>query len=167
MIRSVQLAVIAAVAFVIARPSRAQLPVPSFSVAGGVSNYDLSGTGSAPFGVARLDLSLLSLVAEGSVGVLRPAEDGDVHRTYIIPEAQLQYQFLPLLVRPYLGVGAGLFKAIAGPDPQRSDLTLSASAGVRIGIPLTPIGARAEVRVRGIGSDFNGAATEFTLGLSW
>ena len=167
MIRSVQLALIAAAAFTIAQPLRAQLPIPSFSVAGGVSNYDLSGTGTTPFGVARLDLSLLSLIAEGSVGVLRPTEDGDAHRTYIVPEAQLQYQFLPLLVRPYIGVGAGSFRAIAGPDPHRSDLTLSASAGVRVGIPLTPIGARGEVRVRGIGSGFTGSAVEWTLGLSW
>jgi len=168
--RSAKLTVIvvaAAAGLVIARPAHAQLPVPAFSLAGGVSSYDLSGTGTAPFAVARVDIPILSLIAEGSVGVFRPKEDGDVQRTYIIPEAQLQYQLLPILIRPYVGVGAGLFRAVAGPDPHRSDLTLSASAGVRVGIPLTPIGARAEVRVRGIGSDFNGAATEFTLGLSW
>jgi len=167
MSRFVSLVVTVATALTIARPARAQLPVPSFSVAGGVSSYDLAGTGTAPFGVARLDLSLLSVIAEGSVGVFRPAEDGDVHRTYIIPELQLQYQILPILIRPYVGVGAGAFRAIAGPDPHRSDLTLSASAGVRVGIPLTPIGARGEVRVRGIGSGFNASAIEWTLGLSW
>jgi hypothetical protein len=171
MIRSLRLcvapALIALGALVAARPASAQLPIPSFSIAGGVSSYDLSGTGTAPFGVVRLDIPLLMLIGEASVGAFRPTEDNDVHRTYVIPEVQLQYQLLPVLVRPYLGVGAGMFRAISGPDPHRSDLTLSAAAGVRIGIPLTGIGVRGEVRARGIGSGFSGSAVEWTLGVSW
>ena len=165
MIRPVQRAVAAAlVALTIARPLHAQLPIPAFSIAGGVSTY---GTGTSPLGVVRVDIPLLSIVAEGSLAAFRVKEEADVHRTYIIPEAQLQYQLFPILVRPYIGVGAGLFKAVSGPDPHRSDFTLSASAGVRVGIPLTPIAARGEVRVRGIGSGFDASATEWTLGVSW
>jgi hypothetical protein len=148
------------------RSANAQLPIPSFSVAGGVSHYSLSGTGTAPIGVARVDIPLLSIIGEGSVGVFRPKEDADVHRTYIIPEAQLQFQVLPVLIRPYVGVGGGWFRAISGPDPHRNDLTLSASAGVRAGIPLTGIGVRGEVRLRSIGG-FDNHAAEFTLGVSW
>lgn len=146
--------------------ARAQLPIPSFAVVGGVSNFDLSGTGTAPIGALRVDIPLLVILAEGSLGVMSAKEDVG-RRTYLIPEAQLQYQILPLLVRPYLGVGAGWFTALNGPDPHPSDLTLSASAGVRFSIPLMPVGFRAEARVRGIGSGFKGSATELTLGVSF
>ncbi|HXT19014.1 MAG TPA: hypothetical protein VN706_25530 [Gemmatimonadaceae bacterium] len=151
---------------VAAKASAAQLPIPSFAVVGGVSNYNLNGSGSAPIGALRVDVPLIALVAEGSLGVFRPTVN-DTARTYVIPEVQLQWQLLPLLVRPYLGVGAGWFRAVSGPDPHRNDLTLSASAGVRFSIPLLPIGLRAEARVRGMGSGFGDHATELTVGASF
>ena len=144
----------------------AQLPIPSFAVVGGVSSFDLSGTGTAPIGALRVDVPLLVILAEGSLGVMSANQDTG-RRTYVIPEAQLQYQILPIFVRPYLGVGAGWFKALNGPDPHPSELTLSASAGVRFSIPLMPVGLRAEARVRGIGSRFSGSATELTVGVSF
>jgi hypothetical protein len=156
-----------AIALVIAPQSvRAQLPIPSLSIVGGVSQYDLSGTGSTPIGAVRVDVPLFVLLAEGSLGVMRPKEQSGT-RTYVIPEVQLQYQLLPMLVRPYIGVGAGVFRAIAGPDPRRSDMTLSAAAGVRATVPLIGFGLRAEARVRGIGSGFSGSATELTVGVSF
>jgi hypothetical protein len=84
----------------------------------------------------------------------------------MIPEAQLQFQLFPMFVRPYVGVGAGYFRAITGPDPHRNDVTLSASAGIRVGLPGLPFGLRTEVRVRGIGSGFSGNTAEWTLGVS-
>jgi len=144
----------------------AQLPLPSFAVVGGVSHFDLSGTGTTAIGALRAEIPLLSLVAEGSFGVMRPKEQ-DGTRTYIIPEAQLQYQILPILVRPYIGVGGGLFKAVSGPDPHNSDFTASAAVGVRATLPLTGFGLRAEARVRGIGSGFGGSSTELTVGVSF
>ena len=144
----------------------AQLPIPSLSIVGGVSHYDLSGTGTAPFGAVRLDIPLLFVIAEGSLGVLRTHEDVG-SRTYVIPEVQLQWQILPFLVKPYVGLGGGLFRTVSGPGSSASDITASASAGVRLGIPLIGAGLRAEVRVRGIGSSFSGSATEWTLGVSW
>ncbi len=144
----------------------AQLPIPSLSIVGGVSRYNLSGTGTAPFGAVRLDIPLLFVIAEGSLGVLRT--NGDVaSRTYVIPEVQLQWQLLPFLVKPYVGLGGGLFRTVSGGGTNASDITASASAGVRLGIPLIGAGLRAEVRVRGIGSSFSGRATEWTLGVSW
>jgi hypothetical protein len=157
---------VCAALFAAARSLQAQLPIPSLAVVGGVSHYDLSCTGSAPIGALRLDIPLLALVAEGSFGVMHAKEDAGSH-TYIIPEAQLQWQILPILVRPYIGVGGGLFKAVSGPDPRRSEFTASASAGVRFSIPLLPVGLRAEARVRGIGSGFGGSATELTVGVSF
>jgi hypothetical protein len=61
------------------RAVRAQLPVPTFGIAGGVSHFSLATTGSAPFGAVRLDLPLASLVLDGSLGAFRPNE-GTVRR---------------------------------------------------------------------------------------
>lgn len=149
-----------------ARGASAQLPIPSVAIVGGVSHYSLNASGSAPFGAVRVDLPLLLILAEGSVGAFRTTENGE-SRTYLIPEAQLQWQLLPVLVRPYIGVGGGWFRSVSGPSPQENDITLSASAGVRVGIPLTGLGGRAEVRVRQIGSSMNRHAVELTLGASW
>lgn len=140
---------------------RAQLPIPSLALVGGVSQWSLNGSGSTAFGALRADIPLLALVGEGSVGLFRPSEN-DGPRTYIIPEVQLQYQLLPMIVRPYLGVGGGWFKAITGPDPHRNDITVSASAGVRLSLPVLPIGVQAEARLRGISG--GGHTTELTFG---
>lgn len=152
-------------AFTSPRTVRAQLPVPTFGIVGGVSHYSLTTTGSAPFGAVRLDLPLASLLVEGSLGAFRPNE-GTVQRAYIIPEAQLQWQILPMIVRPYVGVGVGTFRAVTGPSPTPHDVTYSASAGVRIGLPLLGFGLRAEARTRGIGSGFDHKTTELTVGVS-
>jgi hypothetical protein len=162
---TIALALIAAAASA-PRRAHAQLPIPSLSLMGGVSSYHLSESGTTPMAALRLDIPLLVLVAEGSLGVLRPSQQLGT-RTYIVPEAQLQWQILPLLVKPYLGVGGGWFRAVSGPGEHRNDLTLSASAGVRFSIPLIGAGLRAEARFRGIGSGFSGNATEIMLGVSW
>src|SRR3954468_8011328 len=126
--------------------ANAQLPIPSLAIVGGVSHWDLSGTGTSPMAALRVDVPLLFVLAEGSYGVFRPKEDRGTS-TYIIPEAQLQWQLLPLLVKPYVGIGGGVFRAISGPAPHASEFTGSASAGVRVGVPLIGAGLRAEVRV--------------------
>jgi hypothetical protein len=158
------------IAFLVALASAtrvsAQLPIPTFGLAGGVSHFDLSGTGSAPIASLRLDLPLFPLIAEASLSAFRPMEQNGVQRSYIIPEAQLQYQLFPMFIRPYVGVGAGYFRAITGPDPHRNDVTYSASAGIRAGFPTLPFSVRTEFRVRGIGSGFAGSATEWTIGIS-
>jgi hypothetical protein len=150
----------------IAPTANAQLPIPSFAVVGGVSSYDLSGTGSTPIGALRVDIPLLALVAEGSLGVMAPKEDPG-RTTYVIPEVQLQYQILPILVRPYIGVGGGLFKGVSGAKSDFSQMTLSAAAGIRATLPLTGLGLRVEGRIRGIGSGFNGSSAELTAGISF
>ena len=157
--------IIAAVAAPGSRAAAQVLPIPHLSVMGGVSQFDLSGTGTAPFGAIRVDVPLVFIIAEGSLGVFRPNESSGTS-TYIIPEAQIQWQILPFLVKPYIGIGGGLFKAISGPS-KASEVTASASAGVRLSVPLIGAGLRGEVRVRGIGSGFGGSAAEWTLGVSF
>jgi hypothetical protein len=144
----------------------AQLPIPRFEIAGGISKFELSGTGTAPFGALRVDLPLSALVIEGSLGAFRPQENFGVHRTYIVPEGQIQLQLFPAIIRPYIGVGGGWIRAVSGPDPRRNDLTGSLSAGVRLGLPGLPFALRGEVRLRGIGSGFDQRASEYTIGFS-
>ncbi len=146
----------------------AQLPIPLMSVNGGVSSYSLANSGTTPFGALRVDVPLLVLLAEGSLGIMRPDEQlSGGRRTYVIPEAQLQYQLLPMLVRPYVGAGLGWFKAVSGPGALTSQLTPSVAAGVRLSVPVIPLGFRGEVRYRGVGSGFSQHATEFTIGVNW
>ena len=154
------------VAPVLSASASAQLPFPKLSLAGGVSHYDFGTSGTSALGALRLELPLVSLVGEGSVALFRPTIDG-VARTALIPEAQLQWQFSPVLVRPYIGAGGGWIVAMSGPSPHPTSGTLSASAGVRVGIPFTPLTARGEVRLRTMGSGTSRHATELTLGASW
>ena len=145
-----------------------QMPIPRFSVVGGVSHYDFSGTGnkaSTPIGALRVELPVVAFVAEGSLGAFRP-EEGAGRRTYVIPEAQLQWQIFPVIVRPYLGAGIGWLKSVTGATPRQDDVTMSASAGVRIGLPMLGFGLRGEVRVRSIGSEWKVRATEYTIGVT-
>ena len=152
-------------AMILPRASLSQLPIPTLSILGGVSHYSLATSGSAPFGAVRLELPVATLIAEGSLGVFRPDEQS-VHRTYLIPEVQLQWQIIPVIVRPYVGAGIGWFRAVSGPSPLPNDVTISASAGVRLGLPFLGFGLRAEARTRGIGSGFDRKTTELTIGVS-
>jgi hypothetical protein len=148
----------------IASPLAAQLPIPRPAIVGGVSFYDLGESGqSTPIAALRVDLPLVLFTAEGSLGVFRPKVDGET-RTYIIPEVQAQYQLFPALVRPYLGVGIGWLNPVSGGGSK--EVTYSASAGMRVGLPALPIGFRGEARVRA-GNGLKRQATELTLGISW
>lgn len=169
LVRSLFVAVVAPLTLLAARSRRAtaQLPIPHIGIVGGVSRYSLSHTGTTPFGALRVDVPLLMFVGEGSVGLFRPHET-DGTPTYVIPEVQLQYQFLPFLVRPYVGVGGGWFRAVSGTDPRGNELTGSASAGIRITPPILGFGLRGEVRLRGVGSSWgSNNATEFLIGISF
>lgn len=130
----------------------------------GVSQFDLSGTGTSPIASGRIDTELLRwLVAEGSLGLFRPDEQFGQQNSYAVPEAQLQIQLPLRVMRPYLGIGAGSF--IGGGRGTR--LTVSGAAGLRIALPSQPLDLRGELRVRGIGASFGGAAAEWTGGVAY
>jgi hypothetical protein len=144
-------------------------PSPAFSVSAGAFQYDLSGTGTAPMLAVRADFPLGQIVlVEGSLGFARPDQQFGERTTLVIPEAQLQFQ-LPLgRVLPYVGVGGGGFLDFRGNQygGLQSAITASAAGGFRAWV--TPrVGLRAELRVRGVGSGFQGAAAEWTGGLTW
>jgi len=152
---------------IIASPLAAQSPILRPAIVGGISFYDLgeSGVGQQLTGVAalRVHAPVSLFLVEGSVGVFRPKVSGDT-RTYVIPEVQAQYQLFPALVRPYLGVGIGMFNSVSGGGS--TEVSYSASGGIRMGFPSLPVGIRAEVRVRA-GNGLERQATELTVGISW
>jgi hypothetical protein len=133
----------------------------SLALVAGVSQFDLSGTGTAPIIGGRVAAALKSWLAiEGALGTLRPDESSRSIR-YFIPEAQLQFQ-IPTRVRPYLGFGGGYF--MGSGLPKRG--TASLSGGLIVPVR-DKYDARGELRVRGIGSSFGGATAEWTIGIGY
>lgn len=149
--------------------AQAVAPSRAFSISAGASQFDLSGTGTAPMGAIRADLPLASfLLVEAGVGVARPEQQFGERTTLVIPEAQVQFQLPIGPVLPYVGVGGGLAMDFRPDDAggTQTEVTGSAAGGLRWWI--TPrAGARAELRVRGIGDNFSGSTAEWTAGLMW
>lgn len=158
----VPLAVAAIAVSLIAFPATAQRirPRSEIGIAGGVAQFDLSGTGTAPFAALRVDRELTPwLILDGALGMLRPDEQVVERRTYLIPEAQLQLQFASGTIRPYLGAGVGYMKAISGAP--RSYGIFSGSGGARVSVsPLVDV--RGELRVTGVSATL----AQWTLGLA-
>ena len=144
---------------------------PAVSLAAGVFQFDLSGTGTAPMVAARVELPLNRyFLAEGGLAVARPKQQFGGKTTFFVPEVQIQAQ-APLAagrVAPYLGVGAGyaIDRRTSTFGGTRSDPTFSAATGVRYWVT-DQLGLRGELRVRGVGTGFGGSAAEWTLGTAW
>lgn len=138
-------------------------PVPALTFLGGVSQYDLSGTGTTPFFAARLDVPLgRVLVIEPGVAYLPYEEQFGARTRHLLPEVQLQVQRSRGVFRPYLGVGVGLSRAVR-PGPDESDVTASVAAGTRV-LRLGGWLIRAELRVRAI-DPWTGTTADWALGL--
>ena len=141
---------------------------PSFYVGGGVSQFDLSGTGSAPLFVARAGWDWRrNLVLEVGASISRLDQD-IATTTLLIPDAQIQAQAHVGNWRPYFGLGGGIAidarnEALGGWD---TEPVVSASAGARVWFRRW-LAARGELRVHGIGSGFEGAAAEWSGGIQW
>ena len=161
----------ALVVAIIAAPTQrasAQLNHPHLSVMAGGSSYDMSRTGTSPFGAVRVDIPFVKIVYEASLGIFEARESIGGKSTYLIPEAQVQWQLAPNRIRPYIGVGGGYIGNVSGPADSWWSATGSASVGVRVSVPATSIGFRGEVRFRGFGGGVDGGkSVEYTLGVRW
>lgn len=138
----------------------------------GIFDYDLSGVGTVRHLAARAELPVASkLLVEGSLGYSRTGTRPDERATLLVAEVQGQVQYPIGRFAPYLGVGGGPLMALAGGAQEKFDaeLSLSTAAGVRVRLG-ERLGARAELRVRGVdlnGDGFTGSTSELTAGLSW
>ncbi len=143
-------------------------PRPAISFSAGVSQFDLSGTGTTSIVALRGEYPLVpALLIEGGVTIARPQQAFSDRGTLLMPELQLQLQ-LPRRVAPFIGLGTGFAHdgvvARYGGDANR--ITVSGAAGLRAAIT-RQVGMRAELRVRYIGTGFNGGTADWTLGAAW
>ena len=141
---------------------------PALSLSAGVSQFDLSGTGTTSIVALRGEYPLVpALLIEGGVTIARPQQAFSDRGTLLMPELQLQLQ-LPRRVAPFIGLGTGFAHdgvvARYGGDANR--ITLSGTAGLRAAIT-RQVGLRAELRVREFGTEFNGTTADWTLGAAW
>jgi Outer membrane protein beta-barrel domain len=135
----------------------------ALAAAGGVVQYDLSGTGTTAFGAVRLELPLTSVVLlEPGLSFSRYDAQFGSSVSLLFPEVQLQVQGRGV-VSPYLGVGVGPAFAFAE-GQSATDLSLSGALGLRVRVdPQWRIGG--ELRIRAI-DPFHGTTAEWGLGVS-
>jgi hypothetical protein len=144
-------------------PAAAQMGT-TVGVIGGVTQYDLSGTGTVPFGALRVRAPVgMRLWVEGGLGYMAYDTQGGVRSRLVLPEAQLQAELTRTALRPYLGAGAGIaLERVAGTSAQ--ELTLSAAGGVRAAFA-PGWEAAAELRVRAV-DPWAGSMADWGLGVA-
>jgi hypothetical protein len=143
--------------------------IPTLTLSGGVMQYDLSGTGDEMMYAARVEApySRLLILEGGIAGARLKQQFGDT-TTFIVVDGQAQLQWPLRVVRPYIGAGAGMSIDARDDEDGGTDTDIALSAAVGARAPLRDrLGMRAELRVRGIGTNFSGSTAEWTLGLSW
>jgi hypothetical protein len=148
----------------------------AFSANFGRFDYDLTRVGKAFMFAARVERPISKYaIAEGGVLYTVPQNSSGNTSHLFIPELQVQVQMPFKVVAPYVGIGGGVtwdsgHQANNQATPQTqghaTDPTVSLSTGARLWF--TPLVAgRAEMRRRGIGGDFRGSSTEWTIGLTF
>ena len=134
-------------------------------LAGGVVNFDLSGTGNTIGTAIRAERALSPLFGL-EVGALlaRPDEQSGTS-TLIAPEALLRAIWTKGRFSPTVGAGGG-FVMRRGPARTRWEPSAAAAAGLRVRLT-EQVSAQGEMRLRGIGEHFVGTTAEWTFGFIW
>ena len=154
--------------------AQGQTPMREFSLAAGASEYDASGTGTAPVGALRYSAPIVGrwLLGDLSLSYASLDEQFSTANTHIgVAEGQLQAQLPFNSIRPYIGIGGGWLHYLsnAGGRPATGG-TVSAAVGLRVPVSSSLI-LRGEMRMRAweAGSDgvYHNNAGEFTAGLGF
>lgn len=130
---------------------------------GGITQYDLDGVGEAPHVSIRGSSALdRPIVFEGALSYFSYFTQGQGHIWHVLPEVQVQWQYLRSHVHPYAGAGLGASHGRSG-EASTTDLTLSVSGGLRVPV------ARGwylvgEVRVRSI-DPWTGSNADIGVGI--
>jgi hypothetical protein len=152
----------------------AQTSTREISLAVGASQFDASGTGTAPLAAVRAAAPLVGqwMLGEISLSYASLDEQFSTSDTRVgVGEGQLQAQVPAVRVRPYVGLGGGwlhYFNNAAG----RSSATPTVSGSVGLRIPVaSALLLRGELRLRswkgGGSSGFVNSAAEFTGGIGY
>ncbi len=143
-------------------------PPRHLSASLGLFSYQLSQTGNAPMLALRgsTPISTVLVLEAGIVGAM-PDQVGR-SGMFLAPEAQVQIALPFDSFVPYMGLGLGAVVDFNGPDAGGSHLsmTVSGSLGIRTWLN-ERIGIQTEFRGRGIGFDFGGSSSEYSVGLAW
>ena len=144
--------------------------IKTVSLIAGVSQFDLSGTGTAALIGARADMELNRwFLGEVGFTTMRPLEQFGQRATYALPELQLQVQLPFSVVRPYVGAGVGFATAFAQGAGAATTGTVAVAVavagGLRVVLPGTRTIVRTELRVRGLGTSFSGSMADWAVGL--
>ncbi|HUF75024.1 MAG TPA: hypothetical protein VMM35_02040 [Longimicrobiales bacterium] len=144
-------------------PTAAQAAAPAPSVRAGTSQYDLAGTGTAPFVALGVDIPVVRrLLLEPGIAYLPYESQAGARTHHLLPEIQLQWTGTGRGLRPYLGAGLGASWAIR-PGEDRFDPTLSTAAGLRVATDSGWI-VRGELRVRAI-DPWTGTSADWGIGV--
>jgi hypothetical protein len=140
---------------------------PAVAIIGGAVQYDLAGTGTRRFAGVRAQVPLLRpLLIEPGVTYMNYRIQGHLRGPRVamwFPEVQLQAELPLAMVRPYLGVGAGI--AVASLlDEREVEATASVAGGARVALP-GGWGVGGELRVRAV-DPFTGTTAEWGVFLS-
>ena len=143
------------------------------SIAAGISQFDASGTGTAPLAAIRVSAPIVGSWLLGDLSVSYASLDEQFSTTNTrtgVLEGQVQTQWPALRFRPYLGIGGGwlhYFNNDAGRGATAS--TVSGSVGLRVAVSPALL-FRGEMRLRtwdSRDSGFHNSAAEFTAGLGF
>jgi hypothetical protein len=142
--------------------------VMRITLAAGLSEWDLSGTGDSFTVSGRVDFPLRSgLRWEAGIGAIFPAQQFGDTTIVLMPEGQIQLE-LDRRVAPYFGLGAG-FSADLRDEVDRGtvvDPTFNGAVGIRFRL-ISAVGLRAEARLRYHGWSFEGTTFDVTGGIIW
>ena len=157
-------AVAALLAVLLLAPGAFAQADPGVTLLGGVSSYDLSGTGTTWVAGVEGDVSpLRHLGVAPAVLLFRYETQGGDNASFLFPELTVRFQVPVDRFRPYLGAGLGAGLAVEGPE--QDDLTLHAALGTFV--RLAPSWAlRPEFRVRSV-DPWTGTTGDFTLGVTY
>lgn len=159
----------AAAALALPAAASAQHDRTHVSVMAGITEFDLSGTGTTGIYAIRAAMPWYDhLLVEGSLGYARTGQQFGSSDLFL-PEVQAQLQGRWRRLSPYVGLGAGA--AIDLPSAQSGvaddvDFAPSFSAGFRLGVA-PGVGIRVDGRLHGIGADFVGTVSALTGGLTF
>jgi len=140
-------------------------PGAGVAVVGGAFQYDISGTGTTPFGGLRLELPLnrYVLLEPGLTYARYTPQFGGSVVSMFFPEAQLQLTLPFRRFQPFAGLGLG-YGHFRSDTETSTTLWGSAGAGARFSLNRS-LGIRTELRLRA-NDMLTASAAELTLGVS-
>jgi hypothetical protein len=163
-----------ALLLVSAIPASAQTSTREVSFAIGASQFDASGTGTAPLAAIRAAAPLVGNWMLGDISLSYASLDeqfSTINTRVGVAEGQLQAQLPATRVRPYVGLGGGWLHYFnnSGGLPATNP-TVSGSVGLRVPVSSALL-LRGELRLRswktGTSSGFHNNAAEWTAGMGY